>query len=116
MAESRYVEHTRGMPEWNSFSYAFGPMFALLGLLFVIWMLKRAGFDNKPDPDEPDPIRAPIIGPMSWADAHRVAQQLKDAGHDAGISDQGDGFRVTVPADDVAPARQVIWSQLFPGS
>ncbi len=104
------------MPAWNSFSYAFGPILALLGVLVVIWMLKRAGFDDKPDPEEPEHVRAPIIGPMSWADANRVAQQLQDAGLDGAISDQGDGFRVTVPADDVAQGRRVIWSELFPNS
>lgn len=101
------------MPDWGSFSFAFGPLFALAGVLVIIWMLKRGGFAPRPDPDSDD-VRAPVIGPLPWADAHRIVRQLADAGYSATIYDRGDGYRVMVPADDLAGARRVIWTDLFP--
>jgi hypothetical protein len=103
------------MSGWGSFSFAFGPLFALFGVLVLVWMLKRSGFASRPAPDDDD-VRAPVIGPLPWADVHRIVRQLREAGLDPTISDQGDGYRVLVPADDLAQARRVIWSDLFPGT
>lgn len=101
------------MPEWGSFSFAFGPLFALGGLLLLIVLLRRSGFADRPSGQ--DEVRAPVIGPLPWAHAHRIVVQLRGAGLDPTISSQADGFRVLVPADDLAPARQAIWSDLYPG-
>jgi hypothetical protein len=103
------------MPDWGSFSYAFGPLFALGGVGILAWLLRRSSEPADPARD-PDDVRAPVIGPLPWREVNRIVVRLRAVGLDPTISSLSDGFRVMVPADDLAPARQAIWSDLHPGS
>lgn len=95
------------MPDWASFSYAFGPIIALAALLVVIALLRRTFRSNRSGLTDDD-VLAPLLGPHTWADVNRVAARLRHAGIRHRIADLGGDYQLLVPADDLAAARGVM--------
>lgn len=99
--------HNRGVTSWGSYSYAFGPLVALGGLLVAIWLLRRTFQREQPTiPD--DEVLAPLLGPHTWAEVNRVAIELDRAGIRHRVVDLRSSYQLQVPADDLAAARAVL--------
>ena len=95
------------VPSWGSFSYAFGPLFALGSLFLVILLLRRNFRENRSDLADDD-VLAPLLGPHTWGDVNRLAGQLTQAGIRHRVVSYPDSYQVQVPADDLAAARAVM--------
>lgn len=109
IAESAEPNDNRDMPSWGSFSYAFGPLFALSALLLVVWLLRR-NFRGNRSPLADDDVLAPVLGPHTWGDCSRLAAGLDRAGIRHRVVDLDGSYQVQVPADDLAAARVVMKS------
>lgn len=97
------------MTSWGSYSYAFGPLVALGGVLVAMWLLRRAFRREQPTiPDEE--VLAPLLGPHTWAEVNRVAVRLDRAGIRHRVVDLRTSYQLQVPADDLAAARTVLHS------
>lgn len=101
------------MPSWGSFSYAFGPLFALGSLLLVVWLLRRNFRDNRANFDD-DEVLAPLLGPHTWGECTQLARDLQSAGIRHRVADMNTSYQVQVPADDLARARAVMRSRPQP--
>lgn len=100
--------HTMGLvPAWGSFSYAFGPLFALGSLLLVVMLLRRNFRANRSNLADDD-VLAPLLGPHTWGDCSRLAKELDRAGIRHRLVDLRNSYQVQVPADDLAAARAVM--------
>ncbi len=97
------------MPSWGSFSYAFGPLFALCALLLVVWLLRRTFRANRSDLADDD-VLAPVLGPHTWGECNQLARDLRAAGIRHRVVDLQSSYQVQVPADDLAAARVVLAS------
>lgn len=95
------------MPAWGSFSYAFGPLFALSALMLVFWLLRRNFRANRSQLADDD-VLAPLLGPHTWGDCSRLAKELGRAGIRHRVVDLSSSYQVQVPADDLAAARAVM--------
>lgn len=95
------------MPSWGSFSYAFGPLFALGALLLVVWLLRRSFRGDRSHLTDDD-VLAPLLGPHTWGECSRLASELSRAGIRHRVVDLHSSYQVQVPADDLAAARTVM--------
>ncbi len=107
LAATAYWPHTGVMPAWGSFSYAFGPLFALSALLLVVWLLRRNFRGNRSQLADDD-VLAPLLGPHTWGECSRLAKDLSAAGIRHRVVDMTTSYQVQVPADDLAAARVVM--------
>lgn len=111
LADSRSRAQNGQVPSWGSFSYAFGPLFALGALFLVIVLLRRSFRENRSDLAEDD-VLAPVLGPHTWGDCSRLAKDLAAVGIKHRVVDMVGSYQVQVPADDLAAARRVMNSSL----
>lgn len=106
------VQHG-AMPSWGSFSYAFGPIFAvlLIGLFVVIlrWAFRRGSsvVAAPPRPGTTDEygLLVPVAAPSNYADGEILRRRLEDAGIRANLASTLDGPRVLVWPQDEQRAR-----------
>lgn len=116
VAEGRRTSHNGGVPNWGSFSYAFGPVVAIvvLGLLVVIlrWAFSRGAsvVAGPPKPGTPLDygLLVPVAEPASEQDGRAMVSRLRAAGIVAGLADTTEGRRVMVWPDDAVRAEQVL--------
>ncbi len=110
MAQTGADEHNGPVTAWGSFSYAFGPLFALSALLLVVWLLRRNFRANRSNLADDD-VLAPVLGPHTWGQCNQLAQDLQRAGIRHRVVDMATSYQVQVPADDLAAARAVMRSR-----
>lgn len=101
----------------GSFSYAFGPVIALLaiGILIVIlrWAFssKRSSVvaaASKPGNEDEYGMLTPIASPANYIDGEMLRRRLEDAGIRANLASTLDGPRVMVWPQDAQRARDVL--------
>lgn len=107
MAPAPPLTHTPAMPGWGSYSFAFGPVVALVAVVGLM-MLLRWAFSGRsslvaPPPKQGAPseygILEVVASPATRAEAEAMRQMLADAGCTATIVETVDGLRVmTWPA------------------
>ena len=106
------------MPTWNSFSYAFGPLVAvvLIGVFVLIlrWAFSRGGSVVAAAPrtgtSEEYGLLVPIASPATYAEGEVIRRRLEDSGVRANLATTLDGPRVMVWPADADRARQVLAS------
>jgi hypothetical protein len=116
LAAARREGHNDVVPSWGSFSYAFGPLVALAGIVVMVlilrWAFSRGQSVVAPTPQPGDPLDygllVPIAEPATAAEAARMRVTLRSAGIVAGITDTTNGLRVMVWPQDAARAEQVL--------
>lgn len=114
--------HNGGVPSWGSFSYAFGPLVALAGLVVMVlilrWAFARGQSVVAPAPQPGDPLDygllVPIAEPTSAAEATRMRTALAAAGIVSGVTQTTNGLRVMVWPRDAVRAEQVLGT--YPGA
>ena len=106
------------MPAWNSFSFAFGPLVAvvLVGLFAVIlrWAFSRGSSvvaaAPRPGPSDEYGLLVPIASPSTYIEGEVVRRRLEDSGVRATLATTLDGPRVMVWPQDATRARAVLAS------
>lgn len=98
-----------GVPAWNAFSYAFGPLLAFGGVGVLVLVLRWA-FGRRssvvaaaPRIGRPEEfgLLVPVAKPGSYIDGEILRRRLEDAGIRANLAQTLDGPRVLVwPADE----------------
>ena len=102
------------MPAWNAYSFAFGPIFALLGLVLLIFILRWAfGRGNSvvaaaPRPGNPADygILVAVATPSTYIEGEMWRRELVAAGLRANLAQTRDGPRLMVWPEDVADAKR----------
>ena len=103
---------------WGSFSYAFGPIVALL-VVGVLMLLLRWAFssghslvERRPEVGSPEQygLLVPVAEPPTFVEAELVRRRLSDAGLRATLAPTTEGPRVLVFPEDVKAARLVLRS------
>jgi hypothetical protein len=108
--------HNRGVGNWGSYSFLFGPVLALMalgGLALVARWASQSGTSLIETPArqgtaEEYGLMIPVASPPSSRASHDVANRLTSAGVRCREVDTVDGPRVMVWAEDVARARAVL--------
>jgi hypothetical protein len=104
------------VPAWNAYSYAFGPLFALLafGILVLLlrWAFARGSSVVAAPPRTGRPeeygLLVPVATPGSYVEGEVLRRRLVAAGLRATLAQTVEGPRVLVFPDDEARARQVL--------
>ncbi len=104
------------MPAWNSFSFAFGPIVAvvLVGLFSLIlrWAFSRGGsvVAAAPRPGTSDEygLLVPVASPATYIEGEILRRRLQDGGVRANLATTLDGPRVLVWPGDEERAREVL--------
>lgn len=104
------------MPAWNSFSFAFGPIVAvvLVGLFALIlrWAFSRGGslVAAAPRPGTSDEygLLVPVASPATYIEGEILRRRLQDGGVRANLATTLEGPRVLVWPGDEARAREVL--------
>ncbi len=103
---------------WGSFSYAFGPVLALLAV-GVLTLLLRWTFshghslvERRPAVGTPTEygLLVPVAEPATFVEAELLRRRLSDAGLRATLAPTTEGPRVLVFPEDVKAARLVLRS------
>ncbi len=101
---------------WGSFSYAFGPIVALL-VVGVLMLLLRWAFssghslvERRPEVGSPEQygLLVPVAEPPTFVEAELVRRRLSDAGLRATLAPTTEGPRVLVFPEDVKAAHLVL--------
>ena len=108
--------HNRGVGNWGSYSFLFGPMIALValaGLALVARWASQTGTSLIERPArrgsaEEYGLMIPVASPRTERAATEVTARLADAGLRARPVRTTQGWRVMVWAEDVARARAVL--------
>lgn len=116
------ADHNGTVPSWGSFSYAFGPLVALAGMVVMVlilrWAFARGQSVVAPAPQPGDPLDygmlVPIAEPASVAEAQRMRATLRAAGIPAAVTETTEGLRVMVWPNDAVRAEQVLGT--YPGT
>ena len=106
------------MPAWNSFSFAFGPLVAvvLIGVFVVIlrWAFSRGGSvvaaAPRPGTSEEYGLLVPVAAPATYVEGEILRRRLEDSGVRANLATTLDGPRVMVWPSDEARAREMLAS------
>ncbi len=104
------------VPAWNSYSYAFGPLLALVGIgilvLLLRWTFSRGHsvVASAPTPGTSDEygMLVPVAEPGSYIEGEILRRTLEAAGLRANLAQTLDGPRVMVWPEDVERARAVL--------
>ena len=101
---------------WGSFSYAFGPIVALL-VVGVLMLLLRWAFssghslvERRPEVGSPEQygLLVPVAEPPTFVEAELLRRRLSEAGLRATLAPTTEGPRVLVFPEDVKAARLVL--------
>lgn len=104
------------MPSWGSYSYAFGPLVALLvlGLLVLIlrWAFSR-GHSVVAAPSRPGTpvdygLLVPVAEPETAEQAQHIETILQAAGISCSVAHTTDGTRILVWPDEVDRAKALL--------
>lgn len=104
------------MPAWNAYSYAFGPLFALVGIgalvLILRWAFGRgtsivAAAPRQGSPDEYGLLVA-VATPSTYIEGEILRRRLEEAGLRANLAQTLEGPRVMVWPADEARARLLL--------
>ena len=106
------------MPAWNSFSFAFGPLVAvvLIGVFVVIlrWAFSRGGSliaaAPRPGTSEEYGLLVPIAAPATYVEGEVLRRRLEDSGVRANLATTLEGPMVMVWPSDEQRARDVLAS------
>ncbi len=104
------------MPAWNSFSFAFGPIVAvvLVGLFSLIlrWAFSRGGSvvaaPPRPGTSDEYGLLVPVASPATYIEGEILRRRLQDGGVRANLATTLDGPRVLVWPGDEERAREVL--------
>jgi hypothetical protein len=107
------------VPAWESYSYAFGPLVALVVVLVLVVLLRwtfsrgRSLVERRSNPgDEKDyGLLTPVAAPGSFVEAEVLRQRLVSHGIRATLAPTTAGPRVMVFDGDVARAQEVLRDQ-----
>ena len=110
--------HNGAVPTWGSYSYAFGPVMAVLVLAALVVLLRwgsRRGTSVVAGPARSgDPLDygllVPVATPSTAADGRAMVDRLRRAGMRAVNVSTTDGLRVMVWPDDALRAHQLLES------
>ncbi len=104
------------MPNWGSFSYAFGPVLALacLGILVLVLRWSHggrssvvAGPTRRSSPDDYG-VLVPIASPETYVEGEIMRRRLEDAKIKANLAYTLAGPRVMVWPEDESRARSIL--------
>jgi len=104
------------VPSWGSFSYAYGPIVALGGVV-VLALILRWGFSRggsvverpvRPGTPEEYGLLFPVAVPPSFAEGEVMRRRLEAAGVRATLAATNDGPRLMVWAGDESRARAAL--------
>jgi hypothetical protein len=110
--------HDGRVPAWNSFSFAFGPIVAvvLVGVFVLIlrWAFSR-GSSVVAAPPRPGAVAeygllVPVATPQTYVEGEMLRQRLEGQGVRANLASTLDGPRLLVWPGDEEKARQVLAS------
>jgi len=101
---------------WGSFSYAFGPVLAIIGVGVLILVLRWAHRPGgslverpvQPSTDDDYGMLVAIAQPPNYADGERLRRTLVDSNIRATLAFTVDGPRLMVWPEDEAIARAVL--------
>jgi hypothetical protein len=102
------------VPSWGSFSYAFGPVVAVVAVLVLAlvlrWASRRGGSvvapPPRPGPPEDYGMLVPVAAPATHEEAGRIGRRLAAGGVPATVATTTDGLRVLVwPGNEAAASR-----------
>ena len=108
--------HHCHVPAWNAFSFAFGPISALLGvgLLAVILRWAYAGGKSviaaspKPGTSQEYGLLVPVSSPATYIEGEIQRRKLEAAGLRANLAHTLDGPRVMVWPADISKAKAIL--------
>lgn len=108
--------HHRRVPAWKAFSFAFGPIFALLAigaLIFILrWAFSRGSslIAAPPKPGTSDEYGLLVAAsvPGTYIEGEIQRRQLEDAGIRATLTNTLDGPRVMVWPADLEQAQAIL--------
>jgi hypothetical protein len=106
------------VPAWNSFSFAFGPLVAvvLIGVFVVIlrWAFSRGGSlvaaAPRPGTSEEYGLLVPVAAPATYVEGEVLRRRLEDSGVRANLATTLEGPMVMVWPRDEQRARDVLAS------
>lgn len=106
------------MPSWNAFSFAYGPLMAivLVGVFILIlrWAFRRGASvvaaPARSGRDADYGLLVPVAAPATYIDGELLRRRLEDAGVRANLATTLDGPRLMVWPPDVERARQLLAS------
>ena len=106
------------MPDWNSFSFAYGPMVAvvLIGLFALIlrWAFGRGASvvaaPPKPGAEHEYGLLVAVAAPPTYVEAELMRRRLEDQGVRTTLATTTDGPRLMVWPADEARARSLLLS------
>ncbi len=104
------------VPAWNAYSFAFGPVIAVLGILVLILILRWAfgrGSSVVAGPARSGPpseygVLVVIASPRTYIEGEIWRQGLLEAGLRANLAQTSDGPRLMVWPEDVENANTVL--------
>lgn len=105
-----------GVPSWGSFSYAFGPVVAVVVLVLLVLILRwafsrgQSVVASAPRPGSPAEygMLVPVAEPADRAEADRLSSTLRQAGIRCSVASTTHGLRVMVWPQDAARAAGVL--------
>ena len=109
MVTAPKLHHTKKVPSWGSFSYAFGPLVAAgVITLFVVllkWAFRRGNslIAAPATPGNPDDygLLVPVASPATYIEGELLRRTLEEAGVRSSLAQTNVGPRVMVwPADE----------------
>ena len=108
--------HHCHVPAWNAFSFAFGPISALLGvgLLAVILRWAYSGGKSviaaspKPGTSQEYGLLVPVSSPATYIEGEIQRRKLEAAGLRANLAHTLDGPRVMVWPADISKAKAIL--------
>jgi len=104
------------VPGWGSFSYTYGPIIAVLGLVVLVLILRwgfSRGHSLVTPPAQPGAptdygLLVPAAEPITGQDAERMRTALAAAGIACNVARTTDGLRILVWPADLARAQGVL--------
>jgi hypothetical protein len=104
------------MPSWGSFSYAYGPIVAIGGIVVLALLLRWAFASGGSVVERPARtgradeygMLLPVAVPPSYAEGEMLRLRLEDAGVRATLAATSDGPRILVWPADEARARTLL--------
>lgn len=101
------------MSSWGSFSFLFGPVVAVLGIVLLVllakWAMSRGhSLVARPGRESDYGVLVPVASPGSYAEGEILRLRLVTAGIRANLAQTLDGPRVLVWPADEARAREVL--------
>ena len=119
MASGGGAPHTDGVETWGGFSSLFGPLVAMLGIGFLVLVLRWSAKRGQSLVSAPaqrgraDQYGLMVVAttPSTYAEGEIARRTLEGAGVRANLAMTNDGPRLMVWPDDLERARRVLTSR-----